>query len=137
MRSITGLSFYVVFALAQIAFSHNVSATPQFAGPSIAKEFATLDANALPGGYQIWSDNSSTASNNASISFYYATGLFVGDGIDAALNTTSSSTSNTTPPLQMAAPDPTTIALLGVGLICLGLARRKRKKNQHKQKSFH
>ena len=128
MHSIKGLGLYLFIALAQIAFCRSTVATPQFTGPSAGSEFSPMEAEALPNGYQIWRSNTAPlAEQSAGSGFYIASSIFASDSEDQPNH---SSKTATMPELSMATPDPFTIALVGLGLIVLGMARRKRSKKR-------
>ena len=128
MLSIKGLGLYLIIALAQIAFCQSTVATPQFTGPSAGSEFTSIETEALPNGYQIWRSNTAPlAEQSAGLGFYNASSIFVADSEDLSSHSTKTASM---PELSMATPDPFTIALVGLGLIVLGMARRKRSKKR-------
>jgi hypothetical protein len=132
MHSIKGLGIYLLMALAQIAFCQSALATPQFTGPSAGSEFNPMEAEALPNGYQVWRNNTAPlADQSGGVGYYSAASIFVSETED--LPSHSSNTASM-PELSMATPDPSTIALVGLGLIVLGMARRKRNKKRNEDR---
>lgn len=122
MRSIKGLVVCFVIALAPFAFSQSVLATPQFTSPSVGSDFNPMDPDTLPKGYQIWSNSAKITDQANGFRFYEE-------------QATSTSKPAAMPELSMTTPDPSTIALVGLGLICLGMVRRKRHKKREQDRA--